>query len=162
MSAWPCFSDGAVPLWVLAGGAAGMLAGWHNTLAHLPSHLPLPDEWKPQSVLQNLHPAAGNTHTSHCDVIRYMFVMYRVNSCFLIRDWLWWCLSFKFLCQLIKYWRQIHFPWQPGGSFDINLQIKIKFGILRFSFLCSLLQDKKSAYPSVMLFEIVLKGRKPG
>lgn len=61
MSSWPCFSDRTVSLWVLARGAAGMLAGRHNTLAHLPSHLPLPDEWKPQPVLPNLHPTAGNT-----------------------------------------------------------------------------------------------------
>lgn len=57
-----CFSDRTVPLWVLARGAAGMLAGWHHTLAHLPSHLPLPDEWNPQPVLQNLHPTTGNPH----------------------------------------------------------------------------------------------------
>lgn len=65
MSFWPCFSDRAVSLWVLAGGAAGMLAGRHDTLAHLPSHLTLPNEWKPQPVLQNLHPTAGNTHISY-------------------------------------------------------------------------------------------------
>lgn len=60
------YSDRTVSLWVLAGGAAGMLAGWLHTLAHLPSHLPLPDERKPQPVLQNLYPAAGNTNISYC------------------------------------------------------------------------------------------------
>lgn len=58
------FSDWAVSLWILAGRAAGVLAGRHYAVAHLPSHLPLPDEWKPQPVLQNLHPAAGNAHNS--------------------------------------------------------------------------------------------------
>lgn len=45
------FADWTVSLWILAGGTAGMLAGWHYSLAHFPSHLPVPDEWKPQSVL---------------------------------------------------------------------------------------------------------------
>lgn len=58
-SSWPCFSDRTVSPCVLAGRAAGMLAGRHYALEHLPSHLPLPDEWKPQPVLQNLHPTAG-------------------------------------------------------------------------------------------------------
>lgn len=47
----PVFADWTVSLWVLARGTAGLLAGWNHTLAHFPSHLSVPDEWKPQPVL---------------------------------------------------------------------------------------------------------------
>lgn len=38
----------------------------------------------------------------------------------------------------------------------------LRFKKKEFSFPWSLLQDKKSAYPLIMLFEIVPEGRKPG
>lgn len=52
-------ADGEVPGWLLAGGAAGLLAGRHHPLAHLPRPVPLPDGGGHQPVLPDHHPAPG-------------------------------------------------------------------------------------------------------
>lgn len=52
-------TDGEVSGRVLAGGAAGMLAGRHHPLEHFPGHLPLPNGRGHQSVLPHHHPSTG-------------------------------------------------------------------------------------------------------
>lgn len=51
--------DGEVPRWLLAGGAAGLLAGRHHPLAHLPGPVALPDGGGHQPVVPDHHPAPG-------------------------------------------------------------------------------------------------------
>uniref|UniRef100_A0A8B9TKK2 Beta-secretase 1 n=1 Tax=Anas platyrhynchos TaxID=8839 RepID=A0A8B9TKK2_ANAPL len=50
-------STGEIPRRFLAGGAAGLLAGRHHALAHLPRPVPLPDGGGHQPVLPHHHPA---------------------------------------------------------------------------------------------------------
>lgn len=52
-------ADGEVPGRLLAGGAAGVLAGRHHPLEHLPGHIALPDERGHQPVLPHHHSSTG-------------------------------------------------------------------------------------------------------
>lgn len=61
-------ADGEIPRRFLAGGAAGLLAGRHHALAHLPRPVPLPDGGGHQPVLPHHHPAPGERRAGLCGV----------------------------------------------------------------------------------------------